>query len=160
MMKDAKKILGLARRIFFFNAYKDFKNLPIIVKIETTNICNAKCWFCANSHVQRKKESMTDETFNTIIRRLREEKINVRRFDLHVNGEPLLDEKLFDRIDHLHNFFPSSYIRFASNFSMATDDIIEKILRSPLNEITISINAMDHLKLGKTNAECINCSCR
>lgn len=86
---------------------------------------------------------MSDETFNTIIRRLEEEKINVKKFVLHINGEPLLDEKLFNRIDQLHNVFPSSQIRFTSNFSMASDDMIEKILHSSLNEITISINAMD-----------------
>ena len=86
---------------------------------------------------------MSDETFNIIINRLKEEKINVKRFILHINGEPLLDAKLFDRIDHLHNIFPSSNIRFTSNFSMASDDIIEKILHSPLNAITISISAMD-----------------
>lgn len=142
-VKKIKKTLRIIKKMFFFLLCKDFKSTPIAVKIETSNMCNAKCWFCPNSHLQRKKEIMSDETFNTIVRRLREEKISVIRFDMHNNGEPLFDEKLFDRIECLRSFFPSSYIRFASNFSMASDEIIEKILRSPLDEVTISINAMD-----------------
>ena len=68
------------------------------MQIETSSFCNAKCSFCPNSTLKRKKNFMTDEIFNLIIKRAKDEKLKIERFILHLNGEPLTDKKLAKRI--------------------------------------------------------------
>lgn len=146
MNRIARKIFTAYKEILKLTSFfilKNFKDLPVELQIETTNICNAKCWFCPNKNLKRTKKSMSDEIFNIIIRRLQEENINVDQFILHINGEPLLDRKIFERVEKLRECFPACHIRFTTNFSMADDACIEKILNSSINEITISLNAMD-----------------
>lgn len=113
------------------------------IQIETTSFCNAKCSFCPNSSLIRKKNFMSDEIFNKIIERIKKEKINVERFILHLNGEPFTDKKLFKRIETLHNNFPNSKIRFTTNFALADKTTRERLLASPIDEITISLNSID-----------------
>ena len=74
-------------------------------QIETTNICNARCEFCPNPTLKRRKQIMDMEVFEKIISRIKDEKIKVKRFILHLNGEPLTDPLIFDRVDLLKKRF-------------------------------------------------------
>lgn len=114
------------------------------VQIETTSYCNAKCNFCPNVSLKRKKNIMSDEVFEKILDRIEEEKINVTTFILHLNGEPLIDSKIFDRIRTIKDRFPKgTRVRFTTNFSLADTEIIEKIFECGLDEITCSLNSID-----------------
>jgi len=55
------------------------------IYIEVTNLCNLNCSFCA--HTTRKKEFMTVDNFETILRKI---KPYTDYIYLHVMGEPLL----------------------------------------------------------------------
>jgi MoaA/NifB/PqqE/SkfB family radical SAM enzyme len=112
-------------------------------QIETTNYCNAKCSFCPNSTLQRKRERMNDETFNLILQRILGEKIKVKTFILHLNGEPLTDPNICSRIKEIKKNFPKSHVRFTSNFNLSNTKIIEELLYSGLDEITISLNSIN-----------------
>lgn len=112
------------------------------IMIETTNICNAKCEFCANATLKREKMVMSDEIFNLIVERIEDENINVEQFILHLNGEPFTDSKLIKRIRLLKEKYENVPIRFATNFSLPDENTIDDLLESGLDSITISMNAI------------------
>jgi molybdenum cofactor biosynthesis enzyme MoaA len=113
------------------------------IMIETSNICNARCEFCPNPTLIREKMIMTDEIFELIIRRIQEEKIRVEKFILHLNGEPLTDIKLVKRIKRLKEKFPEVPVWFTTNFSLANKKLINELVCSGIDTITVSINSVD-----------------
>ena len=100
----------LGRYCLFYTFPRLFK---YEVQLETTNICNARCVFCPNTRMRRKKQVMTQEVFTSILRVIKEERIPVKRFILHLNGEPLTDKNLIDRIRTIQQEFPSVAIMLA-----------------------------------------------
>ena len=111
--------------------------------IETTSFCNARCEFCINPKLKREKCFMSDEVFETILSRIREERITPTGFCMHLNGEPLLDPKIIERINRVGELFPEATIEMTSNFALATDAIIKDLINSKLGTLRISLNAAD-----------------
>jgi len=93
--------------------------------------------------MNRSRKVMDDETFEIIIKRIKQEKINVKQFRLHLCGEPLTDSKLFARIKNLKKTFPKSQVLFTSNFCLARDNVIRELIDSGLDSLTISLNTVD-----------------
>lgn len=124
------------KRILYLAKNKKYKFM-----IETASICNAKCSFCIYQSSSRAKIIMSDDTFNLIVKRIKDEKITPTIFDLFLLGEPLIDPNLFKRITTLKNNFPESSVRITSNFALASPEIIEQIFSSGLDGINISLNA-------------------
>lgn len=112
-------------------------------QIETTSFCNAKCSFCPNSTLVRKKCFMSDEIFNKIIERIKQEKLDIERFILHLNGEPLTDKKLPERIKKLKQEFPSAETRFTTNLCLANRENLTDIINSGIDKIVVSLNSID-----------------
>ena len=113
---------------------KKNKNYNII--IETTNYCNAKCIMCPHTSMKRSQKNMDDKTFNKIISRLVTEKINPQAFILNGFGEPLVDPKIIDRIKIIKNEFPNSKVKLYSNLNLASQKIINGLIKSNLDEIS------------------------
>ncbi len=120
-----------------------FKARKYEFQIETSSFCNAKCVFCPNPSLKRKKNIMSQNVFKKIINQIKEENIKVSRFILCLNGEPLTDPDLFVRIKQLKADFPESQVEFTSNFAMAGKEIVEKIFESGLDKIVCSLNSVD-----------------
>lgn len=116
------------------------------IMIETSNICNAKCSFCANPTLVRPKQVMTDEIFDLIIERLIKEEISIERFILHLNGEPFTDKELVERIEILKNRFMGTPVWFTTNFSLPDKETIDRLLGSGTDQITISLNTVEKQK--------------
>ena len=113
------------------------------IMIETTNICNASCPFCSNHLLKRKKMIMSNDIFEIIIRRIIEEKIDIEKFILHLNGEHFTDPNLIERVSRLKKTFPEALISFTTNLSLASKDTIDQIFMCGLDAITVSLNAID-----------------
>jgi len=120
------------------------------VIIETTNICNARCVMCPHIKMKREKEVMRDGTFDLIIKKLKSEKINPLAIILNGFGDPLTDQKIFDRVRIIKKKFPKTIVKFYSNLGLADDKVIEKIISSGLDEINISFNGYDKESYEKT----------
>lgn len=115
--------------------------------IETTNICNLKCPYCARStnglgfRPSRKEEKhMTFNEFDYIIREL--ERVKIRFGDtlyLHGFGEPLLNPD-FGKIIH-HPSLKHWAVRFNSNATAMTDQMAEDLVTSNLYSITFSLQS-------------------
>lgn len=116
------------------------------IMIETSSICNAKCTFCANSTLIRPKMQMPDDLFYLIVKRLIEEDISVERFIMHLNGEPFTDQQLIERIEFLKKKFVNVPVWFTTNFSLPDKKTIDRLLVSGVDQITISLNAIEKEK--------------
>ena len=129
------KIKSYTRKI------KETKEYNII--IETTNICNAKCIMCPHTKMKRKMETMDEKTFDLIIKKLKKEHILPLSFIVSGFGEPLVDNKISQRITKLKNNFPNSQLKIYTNLSLATEPMTRKLISSGLDEINISFNGFN-----------------
>lgn len=114
------------------------KNYNVI--IETTNICNARCVMCPHTVMKRSQMIMDDTIFYAIIQHLKDDDIKPLAFILNGFGEPFIDKKILERANYLKNNFPLSVVKLYSNFALVSQEIIQKVLNSSLNEINISFN--------------------
>lgn len=73
-LKKGVSLKGLLITRFPFY-FRDSK-VPPSLHIEFTNSCNLKCVYCNNPHFVHPREIMSDETFNTLIGRLKKSKID------------------------------------------------------------------------------------
>lgn len=117
------------------------KNRSYGLALENSSFCNAKCIFCPNITMERKKGFMKMEVFDKLVERLKQEDIKVRYVNMTGTGEPLMDKNVFKKIEILKREFPQADIFMPTNFALATKEIIEKIIDSGLDRITISLNA-------------------
>lgn len=132
----------------FNDAVKKYMDYPKEVNIETTGRCNAKCVFCPHDSLERKNTQMEDVLFFKIISDLKEIPkellYNISPFKVN---EPLMDKTFFDKMEIINRELPNAYIRFFSNFNMATDEHIKRLFRiKNLSQIWISLNSMDNLE--------------
>lgn len=126
----------LRRRVEFVKTRKAYG-----VMIEVSSLCNAKCVFCPNRSLKRKRQVMDQETFERIVDKMRSEGIDPPTIDLFDVGEPLLDRDLFSRIRRLKALFPKAAIRTTTNLALADEDTIRQILDCGLASIHVSLNA-------------------
>ncbi len=117
--------------------------------IETSSICNARCEFCVNPSLKRKKGIMSDQVFDRIIWRLKEAKQEPEVFRLHLCGEPLLDPGIFWKIRRLKEQFPNSKTGYTTNFELATPRMISEIFDCEQDFIVISVNAVEKAEYEK-----------
>ncbi len=104
--------------------------------IETVATCNLKCIMCPTlSYEIKGKEIMSDKTFNSIIENLN----GIETVDLTGWGEPLLDNKLFDRIKKCKE--NDCRVGFTTNGVLLNKDNINKIIDSNVDWVGISFDA-------------------
>ena len=63
---------------------------PENIVIETTNLCNAKCWFCTQPNILRPAGYMKFDLFKKIIDQIEPKRKYVRNIALFMDGEPTL----------------------------------------------------------------------
>jgi len=112
------------------------------ISIETTSYCTNRCYMCPARKRTIKQGLMSDKTFEKIIKELAEYNYS-GLLHLYAQGEPLLDKKLFERIEYTRKYLPNANIRLISNFVLLNDEIIQKLLNAPLNSLVISVYALD-----------------
>lgn len=102
----------------------------IDVQIQTISNCNAKCVFCPYPYSWFKENpgKMTDELFEKIISNL--EKIHVDRIFLYLMNEPLLDKKIFDRIEIVKKRLKYRWIGISTNASLLTEENTDKLIKA------------------------------
>lgn len=115
------------------------KKIPRLVSltIEPVNSCNLRCQMCpVNNGMKRKKELMNFDLFKKII----DDNPNLEFILLFLWGEPLLHPKIFEMIEYI----AKKGIRpvLTTNSTLFTPKIINKIAKSKLDRITISMDGI------------------
>jgi len=103
--------------------------------VETTAKCNLYCPMCPRETHKQPKEDMTDEIFTRLVNESGESAEHMMLIGL---GEPLLDPKIFDRIEYCERHRVSTLL--STNGTLLDDAAIDRLLSSPLAHITLSFD--------------------
>jgi hypothetical protein len=112
-------------------------SFPALVRIETTNACNARCTICPHQNLQRPIEHMSDELFAQIIDEC--SAAGCKEVHLHNFGEPLLDKHLAERVAHAKRQGIKK-VKIFSNGSLLNDARARALIEAGLDEIKISFD--------------------
>ncbi len=110
---------------------------PAVVRIETTNACNARCVICPHQKMNRPIRQMDDALFGRIVDECAAERC--REIHLHNFGEPLLDKRLEDRVRYAKERGIAK-VKIFSNGSLLTPERARRLVEAGLDEIKISFD--------------------
>ena len=111
---------------------------PRWIHLETTNYCNANCYFCARNNLRRGLGHMDERVFQQAVDEI--EKYGVRRLTLHLHGEPLMHPKLFEMIAYAKTKKNISRVEFSTNGSLLNDKNIRGVIDSGLDVINVCMD--------------------
>lgn len=109
--------------------------LPVEYIVETTAKCNLYCPMCPRETHPQPKEDMTDAIFDALVKGAAQTGEHMMLIGL---GEPLLDPKIFDRIEYCERHRISTLL--STNGVLLDQAAAEKLLASPLAHITLSFD--------------------
>lgn len=115
-----------------------YKEKPFCVRIENTNVCNGHCIMCPRDSMRRKQGFMPEEIFRKAVDEAAE--IGVEYINLHNFGEPLLDKDIGEKIIYAKKRGIKT-VSTNSNGSVLNEDMAERLIKSGLDKLFISIDA-------------------
>jgi len=118
-------------------------NKPVIAQIEPTSECNLNCEMCIRDKVGVPIGTMSFENFKKILDKLDS------LFKLHLSGqgESFMNPEIFDMIKYANE--KGVTVFFASNGTLLTPSVIEKICEVDIGEIGVSIDSPKKEKFEK-----------
>ena len=143
LLYEIDRLYGFLLTLFFKKKieYK-LKKILFSLSIETTNVCNANCIFCAYQHQKRGEGIMTIELFKKIIY----EYVSVGGGNLGLTptvGEPLADKFLLERIKFAKQFKEIKKIGIYSNLISLQKFGVENLVNSGLTDLSVSTSGFD-----------------
>ncbi|MBS1875765.1 MAG: SPASM domain-containing protein [Acidobacteria bacterium] len=109
--------------------------LPVEYIVETTAKCNLYCPMCPRETHAQPKEDMTDGVFDRLVR---ESGRSAEHMMLIGLGEPLLDRKIFDRIEYCERHRISTLL--STNGTLLDEKASARLLDTPLEHVTLSFD--------------------
>ncbi len=125
----ARLLWGYLRRATRLNA------LPVEYIVETTAKCNIYCPMCPRETHKQPKEDMSDEVFERLVT---ESSNSAEHMMLIGLGEPLLDNKIFDRIEFCEKHGVSTLL--STNGTLLDENAAQRLLQTPIEHITLSFD--------------------
>ena len=116
---------------------------PAVLQVQTINRCNGKCGMCPYPYTVdlQTREVMDDALYTKIVNECVVED-DLYEFVPMVQNEPLLDSKLEERIAEFKGSAkPHQAVEIVTNGTALTPNRFEKLVRSGLDTITISLSA-------------------
>ena len=110
---------------------------PPLVRIETTNACNSRCTICPHRRIQRPIRCMDDGLFTRIIDECA--RSGCGEIHLHNFGEPLLDDRLAQRVRYAKRQGLRT-VKIFSNGSLLDEHWSRELIEAGLDEIKISFD--------------------
>jgi len=111
--------------------------VPWIMQLEPTNVCNAKCTFCRRDEQGDSRGFMDFELFKQII--------DATPFITQVHtqgyGEPLLHPRIADMVEYARK--AGKRVIFYTNGSSLSNELAMDLLEAGLSQIRFSIDAID-----------------
>jgi MoaA/NifB/PqqE/SkfB family radical SAM enzyme len=114
--------------------------MPVSIGIELTNTCNLRCPECitGSGNLLRSQGFMNIELFKRVINELSPYLYNT---NLYFQGEPMLHPQFFSFLENSRN----TYTTVSTNGHYLSAGDSEKIVRSGLNHLIISLDGMDQV---------------
>lgn len=122
--------------------------LPLSISIEASAECNLACEYCYQKYwgkkFERKKGMMELSLFKNFI-----EQIHSRPYPVDISfdlgGEPFLNPNLMDMVD-LACYY-GKLTNITTNGTLLTDKLIDRMLRSQLHKISISVDIVNGVNI-------------
>jgi MoaA/NifB/PqqE/SkfB family radical SAM enzyme len=130
-MKAINKVLGLYLE-------RRMRSKPPVLRIETTNACNASCVTCPRPHMTRTVGIMSMDLFRRAVSQARE--LGMRSVHLHNYGEPLLDRELGQKIALAKSEALS--VKIFTNASLLSRARAEELVSSGIDGVKISMDGV------------------
>lgn len=109
--------------------------MPVEYIVETTTRCNLHCPMCPRAILPQPKEDMADAVFE----RLLEEAAPAAEHMMLVGlGEPLLDRKIFERLESCARLGIATLL--STNGTLLDEKTAARLLESPLEHLTLSFD--------------------
>ena len=109
--------------------------LPVEYIVETTAKCNLYCPMCPRESHPQPKQDMADAIFERLVR---ESGPTAEHMMLIGLGEPLLDPKIFDRVEHCSRHGIS--VLLSTNGTLLDERASARLLDTPLDHLTLSFD--------------------
>jgi len=110
---------------------------PAVVRLETTNACNAKCVICPHRDLKRPIARMDEGLFGQLVDECAEG--GCREIHLHNFGEPLLDKDLEQRVRYAkERGIPK--VKIFSNGSLLDERRAAGLIEAGLDELKVSFD--------------------
>ena len=111
------------------------------VRIETTNLCNARCMICPREKMTRKQVTMGYEHFKDLVDQAK--KLGANLISPFGYGEPLLDPTICEKIEYCTSRRLDTFI--TTNASMLDGDMAFDLLKAGLTKIRFSVHGKHDL---------------
>lgn len=108
--------------------------------IETVNSCNARCIMCGIDFDKKAKAVMKQPLFEKIIDEIAAHRDRVQRVTLTLDGEPLIDKRLGERIRYVKD--RGLMVHISSNASLLNEKRGRELVESGLDAIHITLDSM------------------
>src|SRR5882762_7019337 len=108
---------------------------PVEYIVETTAKCNLYCPMCPRETHKQPKEDMTEAIFSRLVQDAGSSAEHMMLIGL---GEPLMDRKIFDRIEYCERHNISTLL--STNGTLLDEKLADRILSGPLEHITLSFD--------------------
>jgi MoaA/NifB/PqqE/SkfB family radical SAM enzyme len=122
--------------------FKISSKFPIFLLIEPTNDCNLDCYFCPRGKSKREIGYMDFELYKKII----DESLKFGKrmmLGLQKDGEPLLHPLILEMIKYAKDNSAAHMVHLATNALALDEEMAAGILNSGLDELLISIDAVN-----------------
>lgn len=111
------------------------------VRIENTNRCGYKCFFCPRDQHTRAQGFMPLEDLALVLERVGSHR---GRVDLHGFGEPLLDRQLPDKVALVRERWPEAEARIYSTLgAKVAPEELERLVANGLRQVEVSFYGFD-----------------
>ena len=108
------------------------------VRIEVTNLCNARCVICPREKMTRPLRTMRNDTFFDLV--MQSFKLGAKMISPFGYGEPLLDPGLCEKISYCTSLGLKTFI--TTNASLLDCDKAFDLLNSGLSNIRFSFHGV------------------
>ncbi len=133
-----RKYAKPVRRVLLATGRDEARRLPEIVKIESTNLCNAKCVFCPRDDMERRQGIMDMALFQKVADECAA--LGIGHIRMHNYGEAFMDRQLVEKVRYAKRLgIPE--VGLISNGSLLTEAAARGMVEAGLDAINISVDA-------------------
>lgn len=113
---------------------------PKVLRIEPSSSCNLHCSHCPTGTVKMKRGIMHKKVFQLVLQNMKENIDAINVVVLYHGGEPLLNKNFVEMVKQIKMLGVVTWIKTVSNGMLLSEDVIEGIVASGLDQIEFSLD--------------------
>ncbi|HEX6344814.1 radical SAM/SPASM domain-containing protein [Umezawaea sp.] len=115
-------------------------DFPRFLEVQTVTACNAACTVCPHPEVVNElpRGRMSDELFGSIVEQCVDHQEGLT-FAPYLNGEPLIDRRLAERIALVNDRLPAGSVEVSTNVSMLDDRRRAELAEVRVDDLRLSV---------------------